>query len=116
MLATANLHTVKKALALAAATAAVAFAASTANAADCIDGLRTVESGLVFACEGGPTAFFADEAAAPEFTGSVSSGAVYVAPAPSESRSLIVGNNPTECFPGGYWYMEHDTSYTVMAC
>ena len=114
----------RKGLALAAFAAAGMAFASGANAADCVNGLRTVESGAIFQCDGGPTVYapveFGYTTATPEFTGSLPAGGALMGSladpiVPSESRSLIV-DRPNDCVPGGYWYMQHDTSYTVMAC
>jgi hypothetical protein len=111
-------------LALAAFAAAGMAFASSASAADCVNGLRTLESGAILQCDGGPTVYAPVESAyttaTPEFTGAIPAGGALMGSfnepyVPSESRSLIV-DRPGDCTPGSYWYMQHDTSYTVMAC
>lgn len=101
-------------LAIAAVAATAMAFASSASAAECSNGLRTIESGLVFPCDGGPSAF---ASAGPEFTGSIPQGGAYVdaVPVPVESRSRWV-DRQNECFPGAYWGIQHDNSYTIMAC
>jgi hypothetical protein len=108
------------AMAAAAAVAALFAVASPAKAgpADCVGGYRTLENNVVLRCDGGmPEAGLTGyQITGPEVTGSIAA----TVPAPATEaplRSLARdANDPSGCTPGGYWYMQLDTSSIPLAC
>jgi hypothetical protein len=96
-------------LAFAGLIAAATLGASTANAADCLNGYRTLPNEVIVLCDdAGPssaTAFYADSAAeAP------------AAPATAVPGRRMVVDSIADCEPGAYWMLEKADNETVLAC
>jgi len=112
-LTSAQLHSAKKAFSFTLAAMAFAFVASSANAAECVGGYRTLESDLVIPCRDGALAVLPDIANEPQFTGSIEPRGTVVRAA--RTGNLMV-STPEECFPGAYRTIQHDSSVTPVPC
>jgi hypothetical protein len=117
----------KRVLVFAAAVAALGIAGSAASAQECVNGYRTLESDIVVPCGDG----MAGAAIAPPVVGTdagmtsatpptyepLTTGSIAVPPpAGAGSGQIDAATNPSECVPGGYWWIESHDAATPMKC
>jgi hypothetical protein len=117
----------RRVLVFAAALAALGLAGSAASAQECVNGYRTLESDIIVPCGDG----MAGAAIAPPVVGGdvattsatpptyepLTTGSIGAPPiADAGSGQIDAATSPSECMPGGYWWIESHDAATPMKC
>jgi hypothetical protein len=111
----------------AAAVAVLGFAGSTASAQECVNGYRTLESDIVVPC-GDPMTRAAiappltepgvprTSATPPTYEPATTGSITVPAPAGAGMGQIDAATSPSECVPGGYWWIKSHDAATPMKC